>query len=119
MIRAHCLFSWGTMAFVIGVTLVTPTMAQAQQRPIERLPRTQLDVLPPSARVSGGPGAMTVRQTTCRTLPDAEIRRRLVEVAVQEWAFFGFVTVEQTPREPNGEPPFRFTNDFREQVLGR
>jgi hypothetical protein len=107
MLCSRRLCSWGTLAFVIGATLVAPTMTLAQQRPVERLPRTQLDVLPPSARVSGAPGAMTVRQTTCRTLPDAEIRRRLVEVAVQEWAFFGFVTVEQTPREPNGEPPRR------------
>ncbi|HEU4688367.1 MAG TPA: DUF2272 domain-containing protein [Vicinamibacterales bacterium] len=107
MIRTHRPFSWGTMALVIGVTLVTPTMAFTQQRPVERLPRTQLDVLAPSARVSGAPGAMTVRHTTCRTLPDAEIRRRLVEVAVQEWAFFGFATMEQTPRDPSREPPRR------------
>jgi hypothetical protein len=50
---------------------------------------------------------MTVRNTTCRTFPDAEVRRRLVEVAVQEWAFFGFVTIEQTPRDPSREPPRR------------
>jgi hypothetical protein len=99
--------SWTTLAFVIGATLVTPATAFAQQRPVERLPRTQLDVLSPSARVTGAPGAMTVRHTTCRTLPDAEVRRRLVEVAVQEWAFFGSVTIEQTPRDPTREPPRR------------
>jgi Uncharacterized protein conserved in bacteria (DUF2272) len=106
MIRPHRKLSWITLAF-IGAALAAPAMALAQQRPIDRLPRAQLDVLPPSARVSGAPGTMTVRHTACRTLPDAEIRRRLVEVAVQEWAFFGFVTIDQTPRDPTREPPRR------------
>jgi hypothetical protein len=107
MIRPRRKLSWVTLAFVIGATLATPAMALAQQRPIDRLPRAQLDVLPPSARVSGAPGTMTVRHAACRTLPDAEIRRRLVEVAVQEWAFFGFVTIDQTARDPTREPPRR------------
>lgn len=96
-----------TLAFVIAATLATPAMALAQQRPIDRLPRAQLDVLPPSARVSGEPGAMKVRHTACRAFPDAEIRRRLVEVVVQEWAFFGFVTLDQMPRDPTREPSRR------------
>jgi hypothetical protein len=106
MVRSRWHSSCATLAFVIGV-LITPAMALAQPRPIDRLPRAQLDVLPPSARISGAPGTMTVRHTACRTLPDAEIRRRLVEVAVQEWAFFGFVTIDQTPRDPTREPPRR------------
>ena len=106
----------GILALVIGATLAVAATARAQQRSINRLPRTQLDVLPPSARVSGAPGTMTVRNTTCRTVPDAEIRRRLVEIAVQEWALFGFVSIEQTPRDPNREPPrrprsFRWLNE--------
>jgi hypothetical protein len=95
------------VAFVTGVALAAPAMALAKQPSIERLPRAQLDVLPPSARVSGTPGSMTVRHTACRTVPDAEIRRRLVEVAVQEWAFFGFVTLDQAPRDPTREPSRR------------
>ena len=41
---------------------------------------------------------MTVQQAGCRTLPAAETRRHIVDIAVQEWAFFGFSIVE-----PGGE----------------
>jgi hypothetical protein len=37
---------------------------------------------------------MTVRQRGCRTSATAETRRRIVDLAVQEWAFFGFPVVE-------------------------
>jgi hypothetical protein len=72
------------------------TAAVHAQTPFERLSREQLDVLPPSARVSGAPGTMAIRQTSCRTLPEAQVRRRIVDVAVQEWAFFGFTIVDQS-----------------------
>jgi len=50
------------------------------------------------SRVRGTPGQMTVQQAGCRTLPAAETRRHIVDIAVQEWAFFGFSIVE-----PGGE----------------
>jgi hypothetical protein len=37
---------------------------------------------------------MTVQQRACKNAPTGEVRRRIVDVAVQEWAFFGFSIVE-------------------------
>ena len=61
-----------------------------------RLPAAKLEVTPPSERVRGAIGQMTMRQVACRTLPMAETRRRIVDVAVQEWGFFGFPIVDYT-----------------------
>jgi hypothetical protein len=62
----------------------------------DRLPTHLFDVLAPSARVAGDPGAMAIRQTGCKVIPAAQVRRRIVELAVQEWGFFGFTVVDQT-----------------------
>lgn len=82
--------------------------AYGQQAPLDRLPADILDVTPPSARVSGMPGHMTVRPGTCRDLPIDETRERIVDVAIQEWGFFGFKIVDQTiavePTRPSDEP---------------
>lgn len=51
----------------------------------------------PSGHVRGGPGTMTVQPRPCRVLPTGETRRRIVDLAAQEWAFFGFRIAE--PRE--------------------
>ncbi len=48
-----------------------------------------LDVLPPSARVRGVPGSMSIQPRECRTLPAADARARIVGVALQQWDFFG------------------------------
>jgi hypothetical protein len=48
-----------------------------------------LDVLPPYARVRGVPGSMSIQPRECRTLPAAEVRARIVSVALQQWDFFG------------------------------
>jgi hypothetical protein len=66
-----------------------PALAQAIM-PLDRLSSDKLDVTPPTARVGGAPGAMTLRARGCRTLPPSDVRRRVVDVAVQEWGFFGF-----------------------------
>jgi hypothetical protein len=66
-----------------------------QLRPFDRLPATRFDAASPAARVSGVPGVMTIRPATCRTMPAADVRRRVVDVAVQEWAYFGFIVVDQ------------------------
>jgi hypothetical protein len=75
---------------------VMVTTTAAQQGGVERLPVEILAVSPPAARVRGGPGAMAVQALPCRTVPIDEARRRIVDVAVQEWAFFGFRTVDRT-----------------------
>jgi hypothetical protein len=82
------------LSFAVAALLPSPGLAQLA--PADRLPRAVLDVLPPSARVTGAPGAMTIQQASCRTLPSAEVRRRIVELAIQEWAFFGFSIVDRT-----------------------
>lgn len=82
-----------------------PLTAQAQSR----LPVETFDVIPPESRVEGRPGDMYVIQRGCRTGPTAWARRRVVDVAVQEWAVFGFQTVDarvvDARRLPDGVVP--------------
>ena len=83
--------------FALALVAATATTAMvAQQSALDRLPTDQLDVVPPSGRVSGALGSLTVRETSCRSLPGGRVRRRIVDVAVQEWAPFGFTVVDQT-----------------------
>ncbi|MDP7693595.1 MAG: DUF2272 domain-containing protein, partial [Vicinamibacterales bacterium] len=72
----------------------------AQQAAFDRLSPEVLDVVPPSERVRGVPGNLQITPGSCRSLPATEIRRRIVDVAVQEWGFFGFTVVDQTRDEP-------------------
>ena len=88
----------------LGVALLTLAAARgtsAQQPGFERLPADVFDVVPPSARVRGMPGAMTVPPRACRTLPTGDTRRRIVDVAVQEWGFFGFRVAAAADVEDN------------------
>ena len=62
----------------------------AQDEAHQRLPREVLDVTPPSERVRGNPGQMNMRPLACRNMPLTESRRRIVDIAVQEWGFFWF-----------------------------
>jgi hypothetical protein len=52
---------------------------------------------------------MTARRSECGALPTAETRRRIVDVAVQEWAFFGFSLVDPDAEEDDlsGSADFR------------
>lgn len=77
----------------------TVSIGYAQQTAFDRLPQDIFDVVPPSARVNGTPGAMAIQSTSCRSLPTEGARRRIVDVAVQEWAFFGFNVVDRTSIE--------------------
>jgi len=76
--------------------LFVSTLATAQSSNLERLSGDQLDVLPPSARVDGMVGGLKVRDTGCRARGDEPLRRRIVDVAAQEWGYFGFSVVDQT-----------------------
>jgi hypothetical protein len=99
------------------------TAAEARQVWFDRLPAEVLDVSAPSARVAGEPGEMTVRASTCESLPLAQVRRRIIDVAAQEWAYFGFSVTDRTisrgrlrnvgfsPSEP-GAPPQRRRGGF-------
>ena len=84
------------MFVVVLVLAIAPDGYAQQQAHFDRLPPNVFDVLPPPARVQGAPGAMAIRQTACRNVPAAQVRRRIVELAAQEWAFFGFAIVDQT-----------------------
>ncbi len=81
---------------VVAALLAAPGSASAQTTPFDRLPAEQFDATPPSALVDGAPGRMSVRSPGCRDLPTGETRRRIVDIAVQEWAFFGFYVIDQT-----------------------
>lgn len=55
-----------------------------------RLPKEVFDVQEPSARVEGDPGSMSYRIRDCRKVSVANLRRRIVNTSIQEWAYFGF-----------------------------
>jgi hypothetical protein len=91
----------------LGAVLVAFGAAEtvrAQQTPLERLPAAVFDATPPSALVRGAPGAMRVLPPACRTLPLDATRRRIVDLAVQEWGFFGFRIAAPAEGGDNEEP---------------
>ncbi|NEX94083.1 DUF2272 domain-containing protein [Caulobacter sp. 17J65-9] len=101
-------------AVLLAATLLTG--AAGPDAPSNRLPRSVLDVIPPEERVTGGPGSFEVWQRACRVAPvGADTRRRLVDVAVQEWAVFGFQTLDLATTEtrllPGGEGDLELVPD--------
>jgi hypothetical protein len=84
--RSIHLISW--ILILVGA-LAYPAAGSAQHIAFDRLAPELLDVVPPSAWVQGDPGAMSVMARECRSLPPEMIRRRIVDIAAQEWAFFG------------------------------
>jgi hypothetical protein len=85
------------------LTVSLSAVGVSAETPFARLPATVLDVLPPSARVRGEPGAMTIRPAPCSRVPAADLGRRIVDVAIQEWGFFGFTVVDHTEAEDDEE----------------
>jgi len=69
-----------------------------------RLPQSVFDVIPPSDRVEGPRGYMKFKETRCRVGRTADVRRRIVDIAVQEWAFFGSHTVDVSHTQFNALP---------------
>jgi hypothetical protein len=69
-------------------------------QPLPRLSPAQLDVQPPSIRVSGEPGKLRIVNRSCQSRPLGGLRERIVNTAVQEWAFFGFSVEDQAPADP-------------------
>ncbi len=80
----------------LAAALAAGSVGHAALSPLDRLSSDVLDILPPSARVSGTPGKMTIQSSSCRSLPTENVRRRIVDAAVQEWGYFGFSVVDQT-----------------------
>src|SRR5262245_24052152 len=52
---------------------------------------------------------MNMREMACHMMSVAETRRRIVDVAIQEWAFFGFPIADYTALE---DVPFTFVGRF-------
>ena len=100
MSRALILLSALAILLVAG-----PVAAQS----VERLPRETFDVIPPAERVEGRRGAMRIVQPGCRVGPTEWARRRIVDIAVQEWGVFGFQTIDlrgvRERRLPDGVVP--------------
>ena len=46
---------------------------------------------------------MATRPAPCRTVPAADVRRRVIDIAVQEWGFFGFTVVDHTEAEEDDD----------------
>ena len=74
--------------------------AQSGLLPLNRLPEAILEVGSPELRVSGMPGEMRIEDSRCPARSEADLRRRIVDIAVQEWAFFGFSVVDQMQPPP-------------------
>jgi len=88
---------------ITAVLLAISTIANAQSTTYDRLPLDELDILAPSARVIGAPGSMRIQNRSCRSYPTTEVRPRIVNTAVQEWAYFGFGIQDQTRTESSGQ----------------
>jgi hypothetical protein len=63
---------------------------------MERLPAAQLDVPPPASRVRGTPGEFELAAVGCRAERTSNPRRSIVDIAAQEWAYFGFAVMDET-----------------------
>ncbi len=81
--------------FFAGAISLDTTPLGAQER-LDRVARETFDVIPPSTRIAGEPGEMRVVQDACRIGPSHWARRRIVDIATQEWAYFGFQTIDTT-----------------------
>ena len=81
------------LALLLAAALATPAAA----RPAE--PEAAFEFTPPPWRVAGERGRMRVVQRQCRIEPTRQVRRRIVDLAVQEWAALGFQTIDARPVE--------------------
>ena len=88
-----------------GALLVASASLLAQpSESLQRLPTYVLDVRSPTERVTGAPGSLRITDRSCRSLPLTDVRRRIVDTATQEWAYFGFSVDAQTRIDPASQP---------------
>jgi hypothetical protein len=88
---------------VTGLLFCLSSVVGAQTAYYDRLPSDVLDIMAPSSRVIGAPGSMHIQNRSCRSFPTTEVRPRIVNTAVQEWAYFGFGIQDQTQTEVSGQ----------------
>ena len=81
------------LPLALAVALALPLAAHAQAP--DRVPADVLEITPPSARVEGALSQMRVVPIGCRSTPSDDLRRRIVDIAIQEWAFFGFPVLDR------------------------
>ncbi len=84
--------------------LVSASLQAQPSASLQRLPLDILDVRSPIERVTGTPGSMRITDRSCRSIPLSDVRRRIVDTAVQEWAYFGFGVDDQVRAEPFSQP---------------
>ncbi|HEX6997206.1 MAG TPA: DUF2272 domain-containing protein [Gammaproteobacteria bacterium] len=84
------------LAVLAGLAAAAAGPAQEAPAFLQRLSLERLDAAPPASRVRGEPGAFTLTEVACRVEPPANVRRRIVDLVVQEWAFFGFAVRDET-----------------------
>lgn len=104
---------------ILIIALTSALPGDARESTLERLPPDVLEFTAPSEHVRGEPGAMTIRPPVCRILATGETRRRIVDLAVQEWAFFGFRTVDHTMDRPAGNGRTGSSGPLPEPTPGR
>jgi len=81
---------------IVAISMVAPQLAAAQDAEFRRLPAELLDARSPEAFVTGDLGSMAANGRACRSEPVDQIRRRIVDIAVQEWGAFGFPIVDRS-----------------------
>lgn len=79
-----------------ALALLLASAAGAQTLRLERLSAERLAVAAPAERVVGEPGRMRIATASCPAQSEASVRRRILDIAVQEWGYFGFNVVDQT-----------------------
>ena len=96
--------SWLALVVALATSAITVGLAAPP-----RLPLNSLDVMPPSDRVTGALGMLRVHERSCqsRDLTDQQRRQRIVDLAVQEWSYFGFTVVDYTENQPSTRGPRR------------
>lgn len=83
-----------TLALLLAAPLLLPASLRAQPAP-DRLSADRFDMRAPSELVEGPLARMTVVQRGCRADAPADLRRRIVDIAIQEWAFFGYPVLDR------------------------
>lgn len=75
------------IVFLLLILAAWPSFSN--QELLSRLPQSELDAQSPSHWVSGAIGDMSLDRAECRSFPNEQLRQRIVDIATQEWAFFG------------------------------
>lgn len=100
----------------IATAIVFPCTPLQAQTYLNRIARENFDVIPPSERVDGEPGDMHVIQAACRVGPTNWARRRIVDIATQEWAYFGFQTIDTTEVDTRFLPEGIVPDDINPEI---